>query len=348
MNAWAVPRILFQPTPGIAPGWNMPVTMVGGRGGEKFQPTPGIAPGWNCSSRSTRRGTERCFNPHPGSLPGGTCRADAERLPLRVTVSTHTRDRSRVEPTSAGMAFPFVRRGFNPHPGSLPGGTPRRARAGRPPRRSFNPHPGSLPGGTTRPMSTVQPQIARFQPTPGIAPGWNERAGGSLTLRARAFQPTPGIAPGWNPSARSRSAWSGTSFQPTPGIAPGWNRGSCGGRTGHRSFNPHPGSLPGGTARSHSSAEFNTGVAAQNHVGVPATHLQSLRVSRIERRPDPHDAGADHPRGRAPLQVRADNRPPPIASQDQGVVDVVLDGTAVDDEVLVQRLSEPIDPKAVR
>src|SRR5450759_4451316 len=83
----------FQPTPGIAPGWNVMATRKAPFGG-KFQPTPGIAPGWNSPGPAHSRSTSG-FNPHPGSLPGGTRARRPD--PEGIEVSTHTRDRSRVE-----------------------------------------------------------------------------------------------------------------------------------------------------------------------------------------------------------------------------------------------------------
>jgi hypothetical protein len=65
-----------------------------------------------------KNAASRCFNPHPGSLPGGTAGV-ISLIPGEKIVSTHTRDRSRVEPSpDFGKADTLK---FQPTPGIDPG-----------------------------------------------------------------------------------------------------------------------------------------------------------------------------------------------------------------------------------
>ena len=114
-----VSRLTFQPTPGIAPGWTANTGLRNARP-EWFQPTPGIAPGWTPVAHAVG--------------------------PTDGRVSTHTRDRSRVDLAGfvvADVADPDV----STH-------TRDRSRVDRP-----------VTATTMAPRAT-------FQPTPGIAPGW--------------------------------------------------------------------------------------------------------------------------------------------------------------------------------
>ena len=153
------------------------------------------------------------FNPHPGSLPGGTTSRRARRS---ADVSTLTRDHSRVElverddPVEPRIPVSTLTRDHS----RVEHERGRGARLHALPR--FNPHPGSLPGGTTVTDLGIT-FSSKFQPSPGITPGWNNLAESQmLKMRNRWFQPSPGITPGWN--------WGLEAFQPSPGITPGWNQ----------------------------------------------------------------------------------------------------------------------------
>jgi len=258
---------MFQPTPGIAPGWNLAVgpgverpvvvsthtrdrsrvelaSMVMSATIARFQPTPGIAPGWNHSC-TLRMEIPRTFQPTPGIAPGWNRPLMPECAAL-PGVSTHTRDRSRVEPTAHARVRRLARC-FNPHPGSLPGGTRRSCVPGPPP-PSFNPHPGSLPGGTSSAPSGSR-HASCFNPHPGVPPGGTVGPASCLGSPP-PFNPPPGIAPGVVPencrddglevgcvSIHTRGSLPGgtsvmsdadrvlrlLTFQPTPGMVPGWN-----------------------------------------------------------------------------------------------------------------------------